>query len=130
MSVQQLALIYDAMGRTEDALAQYRVLLKFLRSLEDESGFDAVVKVSRNTLCLFFRSLPTAQRRVVNQLKRHSVTHDAMRAALQKIAEGDAVADAAAALARYERSGDTAEFEALACAFHVAVDDPGWITGA
>ena len=122
-SVQQLALIYDTMEDSDKAFVQYRILMSFLKSLEDESIFEEMVKVIRNILALFFRTLPGVQRRLVNQLKHHEVEHDTMKQIFQKLTDNDPADETKSHLEKYQSSGDFQEFEWLACAYHIAHDD-------
>ena len=122
-SVQQLASIYDTMENPEKAFPQYRIILNFLKSLEDESIFDEMVKLLRNILCLFFRTLPGVQRRLVNQLKHRQVDNTTMKHVFQKLIENDPVDQTKSHISKYQDTGDPQEFEALACAYHIAHDE-------
>lgn len=122
-SVQQLALIYDTLNNVEKAFEYYRILMNFLKSLEDETIFEEMVKVMRNILCLFFRSFGVAQRQTVNQLRRKESSNDEMKSLFQKLIDNDPIDFAKDLFEKYQQNGDPSEFDALAAIYHIAMDD-------
>jgi tetratricopeptide (TPR) repeat protein len=122
-SVQQLAIIYDNMGYSEKAFAYYQLLLNYLKSLEDESVFDDTVKILRNILVLFFRTIATSQRRLVNQLRLKEMDRDSLRDVFQKMIEGDPIDMSKRLLKEYEECGEESAFDALACIYHIGLNE-------
>lgn len=127
-SVQQLAIIYDTQGQSEKAFGYYRVLLGFLNSLEDESVFEETIKIMRNMLCLFFRSIGSHERQIVNQLKRRHVSQDAMKEVFTQIVEVDLIDYSKKLFENYKESGEPTYFETLACIYHFGLDELSALT--
>ena len=113
-SVQQLAEIYDNLGEADRAFDNYRILLNYLKSLEDESVFSDVVKVIRNVICLFFRTVVASEKEVVSQIKEQAVDQAGMKVIFQQLLDNDPVDEM-----KKHFKGD---IHALACVYHLALD--------
>jgi tetratricopeptide (TPR) repeat protein len=122
-SVQQVANICDTIGKAEKAFGHYRTLLDYYKSLEDEDVFAETVTIVRSILCLFFRTLGTTERRVVNQLRRKEVSKFDLKKRLETLIDGNALEIAKEALKRYQKEVEPADFEILASIYHVAFDE-------
>ena len=97
--------------------------MNFLKSLEDESIFEEMVKVMRNILCLFFRSFGVHQRQTVNQLRRKESSNDEMKSLFQKLIDNDPINFVKDLFEKYQQDGDPSEFDSLAAIYHIAMDD-------
>lgn len=126
--IQQLAIIYDTMNVADKAFDYDRQLMNFLKSLEDETIFDEMVKVMRNILCLFFRAFRNNQRQVINQLKRSQPENEAIKATFQKLIDNDPIDFSTNLFEQYMKNGEPSDFDSLSCIYHIAMDDMTQLT--
>ncbi|EAY16518.1 PH domain containing protein [Trichomonas vaginalis G3] len=124
-SIQQLAVIYDQLNEADEAYVYYRKLLEFLKRLEDEPIFEETVRVFRNVICLFFRTIGGKQRQLVNQIRRRNVPklEEMMLSVFTQLIEGDPITFAQEQVEKYNRTAETINFDNLAILYHIATDD-------
>ena len=124
-SVQQLAVIYDQLNQADNAYTYYRKLIAFLKKIEDEPIFQEVVRIIRNVLCLFFRTIGGSQRQLISQIKRRQLQNlnDLILEVFQQVVETDPVRYAQSEVESYQKTGDTKPFDNLAALYHLATDD-------
>ena len=126
--IQQLAVIYDTMNIPEKAYTYYKILINFLKKLEDESIFEEMVKVMRNILCLFFRTAGTTNIQTVNLLRRKKVGVDEMKAAFQHLIDNDPIDITKTLFDNYQNTGEPNDFDTLAAIYHIGMDDMSTLT--
>ncbi|KAK8878069.1 hypothetical protein M9Y10_004832 [Tritrichomonas musculus] len=126
--IQQLALIYDTLNEVDKAFEYYRILINFLKNLEDETIFEEMVKVMKNILCLFFRSFGITQRQTVNRIRRKEVSSDEMKSLFQKLIDNDPIDYSKDLFEKYQKNGDPSDFDSLAAIYHIAMDDISKLT--
>ena len=124
-SVQQLAVIYDQLNQADNAYEYYRKLITFLKKIEDEPIFQEVIRIIRNVLCLFFRTIGGSQRQLISQIKRRQLQNlnDLILAVFQKVLETDPVIYAQSQIEAYQKAAETQPFDNLAALYHLATDD-------
>ena len=124
-SVQQLAVIYDQLNNDDKAYEYYRKLLTFLKKIEDEPIFQEMVRIIRNVLCLFFRTIGSTHRQLINQIRRRQLpnAHDLIVNVFKQIIDTDPIIFAKNQVDIYQRSAETSAFDNLAALYHIATDD-------
>ena len=122
-SYQQLALIYDSLGNTDKAFLYYKNLIDYLKNIEDESIFEEIVKVIRNILCLYFRTLGADEKPIIHQIIRKKAKQDFMKEMFLELIEGDPISILSKHLTNYLKTGEAKDFDSLACIYHIATDD-------
>ncbi|OHS98477.1 PH domain containing protein [Tritrichomonas foetus] len=126
--VQQLAVIYDTMNEPDKAFNYYRILINFLKRLEDETIFEEMVKVMRNILCLFFRSIGISHIQTVNLLRRKHIEVEEMKGMFQKLIDHDPIDLTKNLFEKYQKAGEQSDFDSLASIYHIAMDDMSTLT--
>lgn len=124
-SVQQLAIIYDALNQADNAFDYYKRLLNFLKRLEEEAVLEETIKVIRNVLCLFFRSVGSQNRQLIAQLRRRQIMdiEQKMSTTFQQLIENEPIDFSNKLLSAYQKSGDANAYDTLTALYHIAFDE-------